>query len=285
MHITKNDIQMIMKRFPRFQVSYEIMLHKKQTPINQKYNVLLSIPFGKKYYIWFTYFLEHDICLLIELNKNREIVNVQHYTKIINVSVKLAKGTLLYGCIAAEHFFIEDIYFYYGLPVGKLPWGTKLGYIYDILLNNNMPPIKLPNHEAIITTKTINTTVKYNVHHNQYRSLTELTPFLNVQPLPNKQFFLIEPSSKCDIYHLYSQTTIPPTYIGIAAIPTYKISVLMNNIFRKIRENSDIDLIEESDDEEDFENKDENKYTLIEKKVLIECQYNEKLKKWIPCFC
>mgnify|MGYP003328747202 CR=1 FL=1 len=54
-------------------------------------------------------------------------------------------------------------------------------------------------------------------------------------------------------------------YYNIMFIPDYKTSVMMNNIFRKIKENKNLDYIEESDDEDDFQNIDIDKYvdTLI----------------------
>jgi hypothetical protein len=56
----------------------------------------------------------------------------------------------------------------------------------------------------------------------------------------------------------------------------------MNNIFRKIKENENLDAIEESDDEEDFENIDYDKYVDLKKYVFMECKFSMKFKKWIP---
>jgi hypothetical protein len=56
----------------------------------------------------------------------------------------------------------------------------------------------------------------------------------------------------------------------------------MNGIFRNIRENANIDAIEESDDESDFENIQENKYVDLEKIVKMECSFHYKFKKWMP---
>ena len=42
-------------------------------------------------------------------------------------------------------------------------------------------------------------------------------------------------------------------YQGIAAIPDYKTSVLLNKVFRNIKENDNLDALEESDNEDEFE--------------------------------
>ena len=56
----------------------------------------------------------------------------------------------------------------------------------------------------------------------------------------------------------------------------------MNKIFRKIKENENLDYIEESDDEEDFQNICEDKYVDLNKKVQMECSFSYKFKRWIP---
>jgi hypothetical protein len=86
-----------------------------------------------------------------------------------------------------------------------------------------------------------------------------------------------------DIYHLYAfgknNTSV---YYGVAGIPTIKTSVFMNGLFRNIKENQNIDYIEESDDEDDFENIDHTKYVDLNKKLVMECVFHNKFKKWVP---
>ena len=76
--------------------------------------------------------------------------------------------------------------------------------------------------------------------------------------------------------------TGPVVYCGLAGIQSLRTSVFMNGIFRRIRENENLDLAEESEDEADFENTDMNKYVDLEKVALIECVFSQKHKKWIP---
>jgi hypothetical protein len=56
----------------------------------------------------------------------------------------------------------------------------------------------------------------------------------------------------------------------------------MNTLFRNIKENSNLDLIEESDDEDDFQNVGIDKYVDLKKTFLMECVFNGKFKRWIP---
>jgi hypothetical protein len=188
-----------------------------------------------------------------------------------------------------------------------------LPVLWEVNIEDNMEcPITIPDN--------IVNTIPYTTHHIQYRACYEIMPYLNV--LINRKLNLInipseyvkETSKKSynfntiqytmdynkpqykyptifhvtadvqyDIYHLFAYGKDKNlTYYNIAYIPNYKTSVFMNKIFRKIRENDNLDYIEESDDEDQFQNTDENKYVDLEKSVLIECTFNYKFKRWTP---
>lgn len=99
--------------------------------------------------------------------------------------------------------------------------------------------------------------------------------------MPSKQdkIFICKPDIQNDIYHLY---TLDNEYFGLAAIPDYKTSVMMNKLFRIIKENNDLDALEESDNEEEFENCNIDKFVYLDKSHKMICNYNNKFKKWVP---
>ena len=156
--------------------------------------------------------------------------------------------------------------------------------------------------------------IYYPVHHIQYRAIYNIMPNLNVhlnrkilptiikkkqsthtfETIPmtidiNKPqyryptVFQVTADIQYDIYHLFAygkgNTSV---YYNTAYIPNYKTSIFMNGLFRNIRENKNIDYIEESDDEEDFQNLNEDKYVDLNKVLLIECLFNRKFKRWTP---
>lgn len=158
----------------------------------------------------------------------------------------------------------------------------------------------------------IQTSIAYPIHHIQYRCSYQIMPYLNsninrkmvsktTTALPQittyvpvrmdlskpqyklKTIFQVYADVQNDIYHLlaYGKNN-QLVYYGISYIPSYKTSVFMNSIFRNIRENKNLDYIEESDDEEDFQDMRENKYVNLEKKVSMECIFHTKFKKWVP---
>jgi len=109
----------------------------------------------------------------------------------------------------------------------------------------------------------------------------------NFEPTQQTRIFFVKADIMNDIYHLYVKTNKEPPnennlkYHSIAFIPDYKTSVFMNKIFRKIRENDNLDYIEESDDE-DFEDTRYDKYVYLDKIERMTCTYNYKFKKWVP---
>ena len=56
----------------------------------------------------------------------------------------------------------------------------------------------------------------------------------------------------------------------------------MNKLFRNIKENNNLDALEESDDEDDFENNNLDKYVYLDRSYKMNCQFNYKFKRWMP---
>uniref|UniRef100_A0A6C0EXC1 Uncharacterized protein n=1 Tax=viral metagenome TaxID=1070528 RepID=A0A6C0EXC1_9ZZZZ len=98
------------------------------------------------------------------------------------------------------------------------------------------------------------------------------------------KLFNIKPDLQNDVYYLYPNTTTNFATISkeIAHIPDYKTSVLMNKLFRNIKENINLDSLEESDEEEEFENIQIDKFVDLNKTIKMRCIFNYKFKKWVP---
>ena len=96
--------------------------------------------------------------------------------------------------------------------------------------------------------------------------------------------FKIKPDIQNDIYQLYCLNDDDnEIYYDTCLIPDFNTSVMMNKLFRKIKENDRLDALEESDDEEEFENENEDRFVNLDKDYNMVCLYNHKFKKWYPC--
>jgi hypothetical protein len=102
------------------------------------------------------------------------------------------------------------------------------------------------------------------------------------------KFFIVSADIQNDIYNLVDPDNSSDCTIAnklIASIPDYKTSVFMNALFRNIKENKSLDALEESDDEEEFENTNIDKFVDLTKKIKMKCIFNYKFKKWTPVEC
>jgi len=338
--LTDRQANDVMKRFPEFKLSYEIMSHKK---VSDQYDVCLAIPYGKKAFLWYTFWGEEDVCFYMELGRDKKINRVLRVDNTNSlIPYKLAFGTLLYGTMCEikddedVHFFftIEDMLFSGGNSLIKLPFNERLGFLNGFFrqyggirlsAHGNKPfHVSLPIMWNVKdnTIEKYKETIPYTVHHYQYRSLTDFLPYINVSnnimstnktpdvnptipiiatPLLHKpKYDFSKPQYRMatvfearadiqpDIYHLYTygKSKTDPTqnrvYYGTAYIAGYQTSVFMNDLFRNIKENKNLDFIEESDDEEDFEDVRPDKYVNLERTMNIECVFHTKFKKWTP---
>ena len=311
----QNDI--LKQRFPNFELSYETIIHKN---VPSNYNLAMAIPNGRKSYVWFSFFKDTDVVYLLDLDKDKRITKSS--TIPITFDSSLSLGTILYGVLLPDVnvFIIEDIHFYKGISMQSLCTGERLHYVNEFLdaqckIKSNDITFNLPvlwYNTATEPEKIQEDKIPYPIHHLQYRSLSTVVPFLNFtivrKPIIEKEsarvydrpvsdivpdfykpqykqstVFQVSADIQFDIYHLHAYGKgNAPVYFNTAFIPNYKSSVFMNQLFRNIKENKNLDYIEESDDEADFEDIREDRFVDLKKTLNMECIFNNKFKRWVP---
>jgi hypothetical protein len=324
----------ILSKFPNVKLSYENITHKKV----YNSNYIVAIPVGRKCFVWFTTINSKPVCLLLELDKDKNVQEIKMTNTRFLHDLSVDDGTILYGTkfyYSNMNFFsIEDIFSYKGKTIYKTNWQDKLIQLRDLLENDiyqkdynsyltfGLPIMcnKMDEFEATVAN------IGYCIDsvqfylHNRYNSylamdyrrfnqepakpaientsISLFSQFGLMQSKPNslKQVpdskrsdtkkeivFQVRALSEADIYNLYCLDIDDDfEYIGLAHIPDYNTSVMMNKLFRIIKENTNLDALEESDDEEEFEDEDENKFVHLDKVYNMVCEYNYKFKKWIP---
>ena len=135
----------------------------------------------------------------------------------------------------------------------------------------------IPNNDVVVvkpvTSKIVPRTQKKTMN-NRHNS-REQTKY--------KTTFIIKADSQTDVYNLYAYDEQKKLNLyDVAYIPNCKSSVYMNSLFRNIKENYNLDLIEESDDEDDFEDVREDKYVDTNLEIVMDCVYHTKFKRWVP---
>jgi hypothetical protein len=89
---------------------------------------------------------------------------------------------------------------------------------------------------------------------------------------------LVKPEVEEDVYSLWSDRQV-----GHALVPDYKTSIMLNSIFRNVKENGDLDLLEESDNEDEFENTDTDRFLRVKEGMTMLMQYMPRFNGWRPC--
>lgn len=298
---SEDDITLVLQDFPKFELCYEIMTHKKVLGSSS----ILAIPEGKKCFAWFTIYKNDNVCFLLEINENKNIVDV----KIITTSFtdKLALGTIFYGTFFKHkhnnYFCIEDIYYYAGKSCYNQTYLSKLQQMKEIF-EKEMSQTALTNKFTIFGLPLILTDLQlilkeiqllpYKVSEIKFRffekenskKILVMKYFKpNIQRQDNYQkeaIFKIMTDIEPDIYNLFMYNNGKEEYHDIAFIPDYKTSVMMNKLFRNIKENDNLDAIEESDNEEEFQDDREDKYVYLDRSFKMKCVYNNKFKRWTP---
>jgi hypothetical protein len=296
----EKEKQQILKEFPNIKLSYETIGHKKV----YDFECIVVIPTGKKCFAWFSTYMNKDVCYIMEIGDQSQIINI----KIINAcyNKELCYGTIFYGTLFYNNnnrfFNIEDIFYYKGKNISKISWFNKLHtfqniFIYDIKqvsYNNSFIVFGLPlmhtNFNEVINQINL---LPYPILFIQYRLINSIINikytkniFLerpHCSKINNEIVFKIKPDIQNDIYHLYTfDNANSDNYYGIAYIPNYKTSVMMNTLFRNIKENHNLDSLEESDSEDEFQNEKIDRFVSLDKCINMTCVYNNKFKKWEP---
>ena len=343
-----------LSRFPNetIKLSYETVAPKKVLS-NIEYDLCVAIPYGKKTFVWYTFYNNSPICLLLELNRDNLVndnISVFPTSEKDKIPKDFELGTILSGTMYEEIeesdvidptketqkiFLIDDIHMYKGIVISKWCFHFKTGYLYDFFQTQpTLQKMALSILWNSNTSSEIPPKIPYNIRFIQYRSSKQILPHYNVstnkKPLWNPNiisdnlkenstkigmnnnnnnnnsttkkikintnwnfnfsrpiykrnaFFWIKADLAFDVYYLGAIQDKNIIYCQNALVLNFKTSVLLNTIFRNIRENQCLDIIEESDDEVEFEDVREDRFVDLNKECIMECYFHFKFKKWVP---
>ena len=302
--LSSENINKILEDFPNIELSYETNIHKKVFGTD----IILAIPEGKNYFAWFRIYKNENVCFLLEIGDCKKIVNVS--ICITNFTNILYDGTIFYGTMFKynSYFAVQNIFYNKGKMLEnnffeklKLLKNIFSKDISQISSSNKFVIFGLPlfvagNNFNKLLNDISNLPYKISKIHFQYlydknkKNIYSMNYYKpkntnNTNRNTNKiSIFKVTPDIQNDIYYLYSynEAKMDYEYYDIAYIPDYKTSVFMNTLFRNIKENINLDTLEESDDEEEFENNKIDKFVYLDKTFKMKCLYNYKFKKWAP---
>lgn len=304
--LTDQEQSDILRLFPNVELSYETITHK---------NVLASdftfaVPEGSKFFSWFFKRNSKPTIVFMEVNPTtKQIVNIKLGSSP-KEDLDLCKGSIFYGTIfqnnSQSFFSVEDVLYLEGKNVSESKMDKKLKIICEILSEKKLENInydKCPIFFGLplifeTFSKEMNFAIQqlpYKINeiqfykndrhrhifcmHYTYRNAQEKKEYVKMS---RDVIFQVKADFQNDIYHLYANNNNEVYFHDVAYIPDYKTSVTMNGLFRTIKENINLDALEESDDEEEFQNDKIDKYVDLNKAYFMVCSFNYKFKKWMP---
>jgi len=294
--LSDNEKQQLLRRIPKVELSYDKILHNKVQS-----DIYMIIPKGPKAFMWITYIQGKNACIIAELGYNKCIKKIDIYNMCFDDELAIGNcGTLIFGTIVNvnknAYFSCENLHYFKNNCVTKNTLNEKIVlfklmfslYVKQITYGNKfiipcLPIYKQTYEQANDDIKTL----PYSVYGIQCHTLNERNRTLGIHTI-KEQFipegiFIVKANIDADIYDLYcfdiNEKDVPH---GHAMIPNYKSSVMMNKLFRNIKENFNLDLLEESDEEEEFENTSLDKFVNLKKSITMKCVYMPRFRKWQP---
>jgi len=285
--LSLKDRNSIIHRFPKLSIHPEQRINRLV-----RADFYRCIPKGRKHYAWFTFYKDQNVCLLVDTLTNNIhscIYNVCFSSDLMN--------TVLYGTLfminKIPYFTIEKVCIFKGKYVLYENFDKQF-FLCDDIMDHYIKPVSYLNNTLTFGLPCIFTdykkaisfckTLPYQVYCIQFL-FNKNSTFKNYMYIESDLYahFEIKPDILNDIYHLFClDDTENKINHSFALINDYKTSVMMNKLFRTIKENENLDTLEESDEEEEFENTDLDKYVDLEKTYVMKCEFQLRLKKWIP---
>ena len=261
---------------------YDRVLHEEKTG-----DMYMLVPRGKKCCLWFTYHREQPACFIVEIDRRSNPVDFIQVACAFDRS--LAYDTVLSGVLIDTR--------------GKLVFCTLFIQIWkgqrltrhvskQLSMMCRLTTTGVENHPALpLLSIAVPTMCEDKSKLNACR-LASKVPIFGIRVADTKQdlflgvyrpgemerpncVLLVKPEVEEDTYSLWSGDKV-----GYALVPDYKTSVRMNKIFRNIKENDDLDALEMSDDEDEFEDVAEDRF--LKHKDGLAMEMENRGGSWYP---
>lgn len=301
----------IRRRFPK---DIELPV-ENYLPGKVQADVYEVLPVGKPAMLWFTFFEDGHAAFVVTKTQRGNRYDIVRTC----FESELAYGTVLSGIFTIRSkedgtphsfFCANDVLYYKGNSLRDSTLFGRLSTLYRIFNNNEVG--NLGPTDDVLTIKTSVMTSDFTLAQGHLNTLPYPAYGIRMFNLRDKQsvgiltannnksvssdircVFLVKANADPDSYTLFGKDpnggnaqcnaeSEKLVSVGLALVPSYSDSVRMNLLFRNIRENVSLDYIEESEDEDEFQDINPTKYLLDGAKHKMNCYFSKACNRWVP---
>jgi hypothetical protein len=294
MQVSPKDLDSLAAVLPRFTANAPT----RSTSRVFEYDYCCAIPKGDRCLAWFHAGRTGPVCHIFDGPSHRGKYKLCRRW-VCSFDDVVAGGTVVEGVrldVKGRTFFcIVDVHYYAGRDVSQLRPAVRDSCMSTLLGRMNpanysdtcvtfAAPVRARTYKELSSSTATLPYVVSDVMYvakgwNTRKVHARMATSAPSRPRPTC-VFRITAHPEHDLYTL-SAAGHPSGHPRWAAIQTLQESQDMNRLFRKIRENDDLDYTEMSGDEESFEDVSESKY-LQRATLHMECGYVRHLRKWRP---
>jgi len=276
-----------------------------------RYDIFFGVPGGLDYFAWMdSRVCAKDECILLHIGKrHKEILGMKRVKMDAIVPSACYNGTIFTGVFADNMFCMTHILQFAGKTTCTSNISTQIEMMSHFLTHlTHLTHLKLldetkKRNEDTISFKSPIITSSLSEMQSVDASTLGIANILafscyschschydcdsTISIVPSRfrlisGIFRVEAELQNDIYSLYAKGS--DTFVGTADISSYTKSVMMNSLFRKIKENKDLDKLEESDSEDEFEDMSPTKFikNIENNSIYMHCLFNKSTHKWVP---
>ena len=300
----------IRRRFPK---DVELSLDN-YLPGKVQADVYEVLPVGKPAFLWFTFFEDSHAAFVVTSTQRGNRYDIVKAC----FDDEIAYGTILSGVFTIRSkedgtphsfFCANDVVMYKGVDKRHITLFQRLDTLTRIFSSGEVS--NLGSTDGVITIRPSVMSSDFTVAQGHLNTLPYPTygirmfnmsdnKSIGILPATNgrtiskdiRSVFLVRANADPDSYSLFGKRSDTETRygrehnnltnIGLALVPSYTDSVRMNILFRNIRENVSLDYIEESEDEEEFQDINPGKYLIDGAEHKMNCYFSKGCNRWVP---
>jgi len=184
MALSLQELDHVLHRFPSIELPYVSFSHKKVSTSLQPsvYPMKRLIPYGPKYFLWYTFHRHQNGYFWMELDKQKRVISAEFNSMGPTAKGPLYWGTVLMGTRPSRRpntLIVEEILSYHGVLLHKETLGVRMKFLKQWFIENRYITATATTATGLhfsvpkMMSYEDNVTETAGIHHIEYCSLNQ----------------------------------------------------------------------------------------------------------------